>query len=105
MASRIYRHSGPLPSRSRDVERCESPVELDAAICFLCRALKIRALSFSNRGPIMPVINSVTAMRDEITAWRRDMHEHPEILYAVHRTAALVADKLRAFGCDEVVPG
>lgn len=53
----------------------------------------------------MPVINSVTAMRDEITAWRRDMHEHPEILYAVHRTAALVADKLKAFGCDEVVPG
>jgi hippurate hydrolase len=33
------------------------------------------------------------------------MHENPELLYEVHRTAALVAEKLRAFGCDEVVPG
>ncbi|MGE0851718.1 MAG: M20 aminoacylase family protein [Hyphomicrobiaceae bacterium] len=53
----------------------------------------------------MPVINSVTAMQSEVSAWRRDMHEHPEILYEVHRTAGLVADRLKAFGCDEVVPG
>jgi amidohydrolase len=53
----------------------------------------------------MPIINSVAAMQDEVAAWRRDMHENPEILYEVHRTAGLVADKLRAFGCDEVVPG
>jgi amidohydrolase len=53
----------------------------------------------------MPIINSVAAMRDEVAAWRRDIHEHPEILYEVHRTAGMVADKLKAFGCDEVVPG
>ncbi len=53
----------------------------------------------------MPVINRVAEMQDEIVAWRRDMHEHPELLYEVHRTAALVADKLRAFGCDEVTTG
>src|SRR5436190_12683416 len=53
----------------------------------------------------MPIINSVAAMQDEVTAWRRDIHENPEILYDVHRTAGVVADKLRAFGCDEVVPG
>jgi amidohydrolase len=33
------------------------------------------------------------------------LHENPEILYEVHRTAGVVADKLKAFGCDEVVPG
>jgi amidohydrolase len=33
------------------------------------------------------------------------MHANPEILYEVHRTAGLVAEKLKAFGCDEVVPG
>jgi hippurate hydrolase len=33
------------------------------------------------------------------------MHANPELLYDVHRTAALVADRLKAFGCDEVVPG
>ena len=53
----------------------------------------------------MPIINSVAAMQDEVSAWRRDMHENPEILYEVHRTAGMVADKLKAFGCDEVVPG
>ncbi|NNM75255.1 M20 aminoacylase family protein [Enterovirga aerilata] len=53
----------------------------------------------------MPVINRVADLADEVTEWRRDMHAHPELLYDVHRTAALVADKLRAFGCDEVVTG
>ena len=53
----------------------------------------------------MPIINRVADMADEIAGWRRDMHEHPELLYEVHRTAALVAEKLRAFGCDEVVEG
>ena len=49
--------------------------------------------------------NSVAAMQDEVAGWRRDIHENPEILYDVHRTAGVVAEKLRAFGCDEVVPG
>ena len=38
-------------------------------------------------------------------AWRRDIHENPELLYEVHRTAAFVADRLREFGCDEVATG
>jgi hippurate hydrolase len=53
----------------------------------------------------MPVINRVADLSDEITAWRRDFHEHPELLYDVHRTAGVVAEKLQAFGCDEVVTG
>jgi amidohydrolase len=53
----------------------------------------------------MPIINRVADIADEITEWRRDMHAHPELLFEVHRTAGLVADKLRAFGCDEVVTG
>ena len=53
----------------------------------------------------MPLINSIAAMTPEITAWRRDLHENPELMYDVHRTAGIVADKLKAFGCDEIVPG
>ncbi len=53
----------------------------------------------------MPIVNRIAGMQDEITVWRRDFHEHPELLYDVHRTAGVVADKLKAFGCDEVVPG
>ena len=53
----------------------------------------------------MPVINRIAAMQDEVAQWRQDLHEHPEIGFDVHRTAGIVADKLTAFGCDEVVPG
>ncbi len=53
----------------------------------------------------MPVINRVADLSDEIIAWRRDLHAHPELLYDVPRTAALVAERLREFGCDCVVTG
>ena len=53
----------------------------------------------------MPVKNRFAEMHDEITEWRRDMHETPEILFETHRTSALVAEKLQSFGCDEVATG
>jgi hippurate hydrolase len=53
----------------------------------------------------MPIINRVADLQPDIQAWRRDIHEHPELLYDVHRTAAFVADRLREFGCDEVATG
>ncbi len=53
----------------------------------------------------MPVKNRFAELQDEITVWRRDLHEHPEILYDTHRTSAIVAEKLKEFGCDEVVEG
>jgi amidohydrolase len=53
----------------------------------------------------MPIINRVADLLPEISAWRQDIHAHPELMFDVHRTAGLVADKLKAFGCDEVVTG
>jgi hippurate hydrolase len=53
----------------------------------------------------MPIVNRVAAMQEELTQLRRDLHAHPEILYEVHRTAGVVAERLTAYGCDEVVPG
>ncbi|MFT4962572.1 MAG: amidohydrolase [Paracoccaceae bacterium] len=53
----------------------------------------------------MPVKNRFAEMQDEITKWRRDIHENPEILFETHRTSALVAEKLKSFGCDEIVTG
>ncbi|HEX4458653.1 MAG TPA: amidohydrolase, partial [Polyangia bacterium] len=53
----------------------------------------------------MPIVNRLSDLHAEITEWRRDIHAHPELRYEVHRTAATVADKLKAFGCDEVVTG
>jgi amidohydrolase len=53
----------------------------------------------------MPIINRVADLQPDIMAWRRDLHAHPELLYDVHWTAAFVAERLRAFGCDEVATG
>ena len=53
----------------------------------------------------MPIVNRVADLQPDIQAWRRNIHEHPELLYDVHRTASFVADRLREFGCDEVVTG
>src|SRR4051795_6924693 len=53
----------------------------------------------------MPIVNRVADLQPDIQAWRRDIHQHPELLYDVHHTAAFVADRLREFGCDEVVTG
>ena len=53
----------------------------------------------------MPIRNRLAEMQPEIAEWRRDLHRNPEILFETHRTSKMVADKLREFGCDEVVEG
>jgi hippurate hydrolase len=53
----------------------------------------------------MPILNRASEMHDEITAWRRELHQMPEILFDTVRTAAFVEKKLREFGVDEVVTG
>jgi len=53
----------------------------------------------------MPVKNRFAELLPEITAWRRDIHEHPELQFDTHRTSALVEEKLEAFGCDEIATG
>jgi len=53
----------------------------------------------------MPVRNRLAELQPEIAAWRRDIHAHPELLFETVRTGRLVAERLRAFGCDAVVEG
>ncbi|SNB62079.1 hippurate hydrolase [Arboricoccus pini] len=53
----------------------------------------------------MPVINRVAEYQDELVAWRRHLHEHPELAYTEVETARFVAEKLRSFGVDEVHEG
>ncbi|WP_422371667.1 M20 aminoacylase family protein [Hoeflea sp.] len=53
----------------------------------------------------MQLVDEVVVMKDEIAEWRRTLHADPELLFDVHNTAAFVADKLKSFGCDEVVTG
>lgn len=53
----------------------------------------------------MPVKNSIADWQADLTEWRRHIHTHPELRFDEHQTAAFVADKLRAFGVDEVHEG
>jgi hippurate hydrolase len=53
----------------------------------------------------MPIVNRVADLQPDIAAWRQDIHAHPELGYDVHRTAGIVAERLKEFGCDEVVTG
>ena len=53
----------------------------------------------------MAVINRIAGFHDDITAWRRHLHAHPELGFQEHATSAFVAQKLREFGVDEVHTG
>lgn len=53
----------------------------------------------------MPVINRIAEFHADIAAWRQEIHANPGLLYEVEHTAALVAEKLKSFGVDEVVTG
>ncbi|RRY12979.1 M20 aminoacylase family protein [Brucella anthropi] len=53
----------------------------------------------------MPVLNRAVETQAEIAAWRRKLHQNPELLYDVHETAQFVEDKLKSFGCDLVETG
>ena len=53
----------------------------------------------------MPIINRIADFHEDMTAWRHDLHAHPELGFNLPRTSAVVAEKLRAFGVDEVVTG
>jgi hippurate hydrolase len=42
----------------------------------------------------------IAALAEEMTAWRRDIHAHPELGFQEQRTAQLVAERLQAFGIE-----
>ena len=53
----------------------------------------------------MPVINRIAAFADDMTAWRRHLHQHPELGQQCYETAAFVVERLREFGVDEIHEG
>ena len=53
----------------------------------------------------MPVINRIASFHEEMTAWRRDLHAHPELSMQESRTAATIREKLAEFGVDEIITG
>jgi len=48
----------------------------------------------------MSLIPEIVALKEELTAWRRDIHAHPELCFEEHRTSDLVAARLESFGIE-----
>ena len=48
----------------------------------------------------MPIINRIAKFHEEMTAWRRDIHAHPETAFEEDRTSDIVAAKLEEFGIE-----
>ncbi len=48
----------------------------------------------------MPINAQIKALHAEMTAWRRDLHAHPETAFEETRTATLVAERLASFGIE-----
>ncbi len=53
----------------------------------------------------MRLIPEIVGYHEDLTAIRRDLHAHPEIGFQEARTAALVAEKLKSWGVDEIAAG
>ncbi len=48
----------------------------------------------------MPLIDRLNSLHDEMTAWRREIHAHPETAFEETRTAQFVAERLASFGVE-----
>ncbi|MEL6608741.1 MAG: M20 aminoacylase family protein [Pseudomonadota bacterium] len=53
----------------------------------------------------MPIVNRIADYAEDMTAWRRHLHQHPELTFDCHETAAFVAARLREFGITEIHEG
>ena len=48
----------------------------------------------------MPIVNRIAAFHDDMVAWRRDLHAHPETAFEEQRTSDFVAGKLAEWGIE-----
>ena len=48
----------------------------------------------------MSPVERIAGLHEDMTAWRHDIHAHPETAFEEQRTSAFVADKLASFGLE-----
>ena len=53
----------------------------------------------------MPIVNRIAEFAEDMKAWRRHLHQNPELGFDCYETAAFVAERLRDFGITEIYTG
>ncbi len=53
----------------------------------------------------MPVLNRIASYAEEMKGWRRFLHQHPELAFECHETAAWIVARLEEIGVDEIHTG
>ena len=48
----------------------------------------------------MTILKEIENFHDEMTIWRRGIHQHPELAFEETRTSDFVAEKLKEFGLE-----
>ena len=81
--------------------RHSRPLSAAALVVALCAGPSIGAQSVTPDPALAAEIDRRTAaIADKVTAWRHDIHQHPELGYAEKRTAALVSAHLKSLGIE-----
>lgn len=62
-------------------------------------------LNSPERRPRVVSIENLRDIQGKATAWRRYLHENPELDYRVHDTAGFVTEKLASFGINHIETG
>src|SRR5215469_8187509 len=78
-------HGDPTGNRSMSSER---------------NGLIVGTVKSSSEEQCMKLVDHINALHDEMTAWRREIHAHPELGFEEQRTSDLVAAKLAEFGFE-----
>ncbi len=70
-------------------------------LCIAAVALAAPASPAAAQSPLHERVDAtIQSINDKVVAWRRDIHQHPELGNREFRTAKLVADHLRSLGMD-----
>ncbi|PYF76061.1 amidohydrolase [Pedobacter nutrimenti] len=63
--------------------------------------LLLSSASFAQRNDLRPAVSKKAAeIEKKVIAWRRDLHEHPELGNSEHRTAGIIAKHLESLGIE-----
>ncbi len=53
----------------------------------------------------MPIVNRIAEFAEDMTMWRRHMHQTPEVGFECHETARFVVERLKSFGLTDIHEG